>query len=179
MTETTETIDFTPVTPSEVEFDLFHPDVGLVILTWITFFLLLGILYKFAWRRILIVLDDREKLIRRSLEDADRIKEELAGIHETRHQMMAEAEARAGKIIEQARQAAEETSKIIQGRTREEVRILTENARREIAQDTDQARAILREETARIAVELAGRLIEVNLDDEKNRRLVDELIKKM
>ncbi len=73
----------------------------------------------------------------------------------------------------------EATSKIIQGRTREEMRILTENARREIAQDTDQARAILREETARIAVELAGRLIEENLDNEKNRRLVDELIKKM
>lgn len=179
MTETTETIDFTPVPPSEVEFDLFHPDVILVILTWITFFLLLGILYKFAWRRILIVLDDREKLIRRSLEDADRIKEELTGIHETRHQMMAEAETMAGKIIEQARQAAEETSKMIQGRTREEMRILTENARREIAQDTDQARAVLREETARIAVELAGRLIEENLDDEKNRRLVDELIRKM
>lgn len=179
MVETTETIDLSPLPSSEMELDILHPDVIMVILTWITFFLLLGILYKFAWKPILKALEERENLIRRSVEGADQVREELARIHETRHQMMAEAEVKARDVIEDARRAAEAASQMIQAKTREEIRILTENARREIAQDTDQARAVLREETARIAVELAGRLIEENLDDEKNRRLVDELIRKM
>ena len=56
---------------------------------------------------------------------------------------------------------------------------MTENAKREI--DTSRAKAEdeLRIQSAAWARELAARLIEANLDDEKNRALTDRLIQEL
>ena len=51
-----------------------------------------------------------------------------------------------------------------------------ENARREISEAENSARAQLREESADVAIALAGKIIGENLDDEKNRSLVSKMI---
>ena len=58
--------------------NLLMPETLMVILTWVTFFILLFILQKFAWKPILAGLKKREDYIRKSLEDADKINEQLA-----------------------------------------------------------------------------------------------------
>lgn len=176
MTNAVAPADLQAVSPAEVESSLLSPDISMVILTWLTFFFLLAVLYKFAWNPILKALDEREALIRRSVEDADRVKEELAGIHETRQQFMREAEEKARGIISDARKAATQASHAIEQRAKEEADILLENARRDIERETEKARMILREESARLAVELAGKLIEENLDTEGNRKLIRKLM---
>src|SRR3989338_6981850 len=111
---------------------LFSPDVGMVILTWVTFFLLLAVLYKFAWKPILNALDKREEFIRRSIEEADRIKDELAKIYQTRQLIVQEAEREGKDLVAASRKAAVEAAKVIEGRARDEAQILLENAKREI-----------------------------------------------
>ena len=154
---------------------LFTPDLWMVILTWITFFLLLSVLYKFAWKPILNALDEREESIRRSVETADKVKEELAKIHETRRQFFHEAEEKARDIISESKKAAQQISQVIQNKAKEEAGILLENARRDIKEETQKARIILREESVQIAVELASKLIEKNLDTDSNRKLIGKL----
>lgn len=157
--------------------DLFSPDLTLVILTWVTFLSLLAILYKFAWKPILAGLDKREETIRKSLEEADRIKEELREINQKREQLIREAEDKSKEIIDEGRKAAIEAAHIIEHKAKEESQIMLENAERQIKDVTEEAQFELRKMSADIAVELAGRLIEENLDSEKNRKLVNELIK--
>ncbi len=160
-----------------VKKDLFSADVTLVLLTWITFLFLLAILYKFAWKPILAGLDKREETIRKSLEEADRIKEELREINQKREQLIREAEDKSKEIIDQGRKAAIEAAHIIEHKAKEESQIMLENAERQIKDVAEEAQFELRKMSADIAVELAGRLIEENLDSEKNRKLVNELIK--
>lgn len=157
--------------------DLFSADLTLVLLTWITFLSLLAVLYKFAWKPILAALDKREETIRKSLEEADRIKEELREINQKREQLIREAEDKAKEIIDQGRNAAVEAARTIDRKAKEESQILLENAQREIKDASQEAQFELRKMSAQIAVELAGKLIEENLDSEKNRKLVNELIK--
>ncbi len=157
------------------ESGLFTPDVAMVILTWITFFLLLAVLYKFAWKPILKALDEREESIRRSVESADKIKEELARIQETRNQFIREAEEKARNIISESKEAAVQIAQGIQNKAKEEAGILLENARHDIKEEAQKARIVLRQESARIAVELAGKLIEKNLDTDTNRKLIGKL----
>jgi len=52
-------------------------DPGLFVWTILTFLLLLFVLAKFAWKPLLKMLNDREELIRSSLEDAEKAKEKL------------------------------------------------------------------------------------------------------
>lgn len=165
--------------PSAQDSGFLSPDASMVLLTWITFFLLLAILHKFAWKPILANLDAREERIRRSLEEADKVKEDLQRINQTRDQVLGEAEVRAKEILDQSRKAAAEAAKIIQHKAREEGQILLENARREIQEEKEKAQADLRQESAHIAIRLAGKLLEENLDNEKNRRLINEYIKEI
>src|SRR3989338_154102 len=78
--------------PAEVESVLLNPDVSMAALTWVTFLILSVVLYKFAWYPILKALDDREELLRRSVENADRIKAEFDQLQQTRNQLIHEAD---------------------------------------------------------------------------------------
>lgn len=153
------------------------PDITLMILTYVTFFLLLAILYKYAWKPILTALDAREEKIRKSLEEAQKTHEELAKIDETREKLLLEAEKNAKDLIAHSKKAASDAAKIIQDKAREESQILLENANREIKQEQEKAQAMIREESARIATDLAGKIIEKNLDKATNRKLINQFIK--
>jgi len=56
---------------------LIQPDPGLFIWTIVTFLVLLALLAKFAWRPLLQALESRQERIRKSLEDAERARQEL------------------------------------------------------------------------------------------------------
>ncbi len=153
------------------------PDVSMVILTWVVFFLLLAVLYKYAWKPILAALDAREKFIRESVGKADQIRQELERVEAARKDILREAEQKSKEIIEHSRKAALEAAKVINEKARKEAQIIVENAQREIKEEVEKARADLRTESARIAVELAGRIIEENMDTEKNRKFINQVMK--
>lgn len=179
MRDTRETIEVHALPPEAIESDLLSPDARMLMLTWVTFILLLLVLYKFAWKPILKALDEREALIRKSLDDADKTRDEWARIHTTRREMMEEARRAAKEIVHDARQGAIETSRVIERKAKEETQILLENARRDIREETEKAQIVLRGESAAIAVALAEKLIEKNLDDEDNRNLINEAVQRM
>lgn len=154
-------------------------EINLIILTWVTFIVLLFILKKYAWLPILQKLQQREITIQRSLEEADRIKEEYTKINQKYQEVINRARKEAESILQQSRQAALEIAHASEHKSREEAQIIIQSALREIKEETQKAQAILRKESAQIAIELAGKLLEENLDDEKNRKLVNELIKRI
>ena len=149
----------------------------LVLLTWVSFFLLLFILNKFAWKPILASLDQRESLIRKSVEEAQQIREQLSKINHKRNQVLSEAEAKAKEIIDESRKAAIEAADHITQKAKGETKILVENAQREIKEATHAAQAQLKMTSANLAIEIASKLIRENLDNKKNKELVNEMIK--
>ena len=84
--------------------------------------------------------------------------------------------AEAREIVRLAREAAEKVDQEIVSNARQEAQRTTEQARRAIESEKQAAIAELRKETADLAVKAAGALIEANLDDERNRKLVEDLI---
>lgn len=154
-------------------------EVQLLILTWITFFLLCVVLYKLAWKPILAALDQREESIRRAVEEADKTHEAYVKIEETREGIIRAADEQAKETVAQARKAAVNAAKVIEERAKNEAQIILENSQRELKSQRDKAQETLRRESATVAVELAGKLIRENLNEEKNRKLIDQLIKEI
>jgi len=163
----------------EADNNILASDTAMVILTWVTFIGLLLVLQKFAWKPILRGLEQREKDIRAAIENADRAKAELTQIQQTRDQILNEAQRQAKEIVDQSRKAAVDAANAIRQKAKEEGQIMVQNALREITEASDEARSTLRTEGAKIAVQLAGKLIKENLNDERNLKLVDDYIKEM
>ena len=84
----------------------------------ISFVIVAFLLHRYAYKPILTVLDERKKRIKESLDNAEKIKQELANAQTKAHEIMVQAGQEATKMIEEARAAAakvqeQETQKAI------------------------------------------------------------------
>lgn len=155
----------------------FNPGVGIWAI--VVFLLLLLLLKKFAWTPILDALDARETSVRDSLEQATRIQAENARLQEEQARLLAEARAEAAQVIQTAREAGESLKKSLEASAQEEKRRILATATQEIEAQTAAAIATLRKTTADLSIGIAEKLIRQNLDDAKNRALVDQLIQEV
>jgi F-type H+-transporting ATPase subunit b len=150
--------------------------VYMMLLTWITFFILAFILSRIAWRPILKALDIREKTIRRALENAEKTRAETAETEARNRQSLQAATDEARRIVEDARRAAQDHSRQIHDQAEQQAQALLDEAQREIRSSVESARLVLRRETGELAIELAAKVTERNMDSDRNRELVRTLV---
>ena len=155
---------------------LLDPHVGLIIWTIITFLVVLFVLKKFAWPHLLVALDEREQRISDAIAAAEQARQESEEVLREHRQKLAAADEEARQIVAEAREAGANVRQTIVSQAREEAERMIDQARTSIESEKRAAIAELRRETANLAVQAAGALIDANLDDEKNRGLVDDFI---
>ena len=155
---------------------LLEPHAGLIIWTIITFLVVLFVLKKFAWPHLLAALDEREKRISDAIAGAEQARQEAEEVLREHRQKLAAADEEARQVVAEAREAGANVRQTIVSQAREEAERLLDQARTNIESEKRAAIAELRRETANLAVQAAGALIDANLDDEKNRGLVDDFI---
>ena len=158
---------------------LVQPDPGLFIWTIVTFLVLLALLAKFAWKPLLQALETRQDRIRKSLEDADRARQELERLNQESAKIMQQARIEAESIVTQTRADAERLREELKHKAKDEADNILRNAQHQIQLQTRQAIQEIRHEVADIAVLLASKLLERNLAKEDNARLIDDTLKQI
>jgi F-type H+-transporting ATPase subunit b len=149
-------------------------NADLVVYTTVVFLALLFILWKFAWKKIAAMLDKREQTVADHLAAAARQNDEarqLLAQYETR---LAAAQDEVRAILEEARRDAEHTGQEIVARARAEAKAEVDRGRRELETAKTQALVELSQTHARLAVDLAGKLIQSQLRHEDHTRLIEE-----
>jgi len=157
----------------------FGVDWSHLIAQIISFAIVCAVLYKFAYRRILAMLELRREQIRQGIANAEKIKAELDKTESQRREVLAEAHAQGVKFIEEARAAAarvqrEETQKAIA--TAEQIMA---KAREAAAQDHDRMLAELKREVGNLVVQATTAVTGKILTAEDQRRLAEETSKQI
>lgn len=168
------------LTASEVhasEGGLMSVDIGLLIWTWVSFFLLLYVLSRFAYRPLMFLVAKREKRIKESLREAEKAKKQAEAISDERDRTLREAQKQASEIIARARDAAEREKRRITDNAREESNRMLKKAEEEIRREKRQALSELSDTVADLAIGAAERIVKSCLDRETHLRLIDEVIK--
>jgi F-type H+-transporting ATPase subunit b len=151
-------------------------DPGVWIWTVVVFVGLLLILRKMAWGPILTSIEQRDKTINDSLEQAARIQAEAKRITEEQNKILAQARSEANALIQSSKQAAEELRRKLEQAAQEEKARIIASATQEIDASKRAAMSELRKTTAELSIKIAEKLIQANLDDAKQKQLVDQLI---
>ena len=154
-------------------------DPGVMIWAWITFFVLLLLLYKLAWKPILSTIDKREKTIQDSLDRAEKAKEEAEALLAQHNQLMRTAEEDAQRLLKENRELAEKSRLQIIDQAKESAAKLVVNAKTAIEKEKQDALSALRNEVADLAINAATRIIGESLDETKQRAIVSDYIGKM
>lgn len=158
---------------------IFSPNPGLVLWTWLVFFILLLVLYKFAWKPILHALDERESKIQKSLEEASRIEREVEEISKKNEEVLTQARLEAQKIVNDGRHQGERLKEKIKMQAEREAHEMVEKARMSIGEAKREAILSIRQEAVHLSIEIASKLISENLDDEKNKKLANDFLGKL
>jgi F-type H+-transporting ATPase subunit b len=145
----------------------------------VSFLIVAGLLYKFAYHPILKILEERRQRIADGLANADKIKAELASTEIERQDVLAKANAQANKLIEEARAAAarvqeQETQKAIAAAEQ-----IIAKAKEAAAQDHDRMLADLRREVGRLVVDTTSKVTGKVLTPDDQKRLADETSKQL
>jgi len=145
----------------------------------ISFLIVAGLLYKFAYKPILSVLEERRQRIAEGLANADKIKAELAKTDAARQQVLTQANQRANGMIEEARQAA---AKLLEQETQKAIataQAVVDKARQ--ATEVEHARMLaeLRREVGRLVVDTTARVAGKVLTPEDQQRLADETTREL
>ena len=143
----------------------------------ISFGIVCFLLYRFAYRRILAMLEARRKEIAEGLANAEQIKAELARTEAQRREVMAQANTQAKQFMEEARAAAarvqeEESQKAIAAA--EQIMV---KARAAAAQDHAQMLTELKREVGRLVLMTTATVTGKILTPEDQRRLAEETSK--
>jgi F-type H+-transporting ATPase subunit b len=154
-------------------------DPGLFVWTILTFLLLVFVLAKFAWKPLLKMLQDREDMIRSSLEDAEKAKSELERLNEESEAIMAKARSEAQSILADGKAAAEKVKDGIIAKSKEQANKIREDAENQIQVEKDKAISEIKEEVVNLTLSVAEKLIQKNLSDADNKSLIEESLKKV
>lgn len=155
---------------------LLSPNTGLMFWTLVIFIVLLVVLTRFAFKPLTAAVEAREKALEDAIEAARRDREAAAELLAEHRQLVKQAHDDAQRFIADGRAAGEKVRTEILEQAHREQQQLLERARHEIASERDKAVVELHREAVRLAILGAGKVIEKNLDNESNRKLVDSFL---
>ena len=162
--------------PAEGGGGLMSPSGGLMFWTLLIFLVLFLILKRFAYPAILGAVEAREKALEDAIEGAKRDREEAARLLEEHRRQIEAARTEAQRFIAEGRATGEKLRADMIEQTRQQQEEMLTRARQEIENEKSRAIAELRREAVDLALAGASKVIERNLNDQENRRLVESFL---
>ena len=155
-------------------------DLGLnipsLLVFLVNFTILLIILYLFAFKPILKLLDQRSDRIRESLEAADNARQAAAVSEAKTQEQLKESRLEGQRLLEQARKIAEKFREDEMTKARHEAEVFIQRAKQGIEQEKSDAIEEVKTHFAGLAIYAAERVIERSLDGEAHKDLIAKVL---
>ena len=158
---------------------MFEINPGLMIWTAISFVILLILLGKFAYKPLRGVMEQRERDIRSSIDEAQKTRKEAEELFENYKRQLAAAQVEAKNIIAEGRGTAENVRKEITDRAHEEATQILTQIKEQIEREKERAITELQGSIADLSVAIASKMIQKSLSQEEHLRIVREYMPKI
>jgi F-type H+-transporting ATPase subunit b len=152
---------------------------GTVIVELITFLVMLAILARYVYPRIVEVAEARQRAIALQLKEAEDARAAAQAQMEEATAKLNDARKSAQSVLDAAAKSAEQLRQELRQKADEEARRSVENARKQIEAERDQAIRSVRAEVADLVVTATEKVIGETLDEPKHRRLIERAIEEV
>lgn len=142
----------------------------------VAFVIIYVVLSKFAFPKLNEVLEERRQAIQGQLEESESRLREADEIKTRYADQLKDAKGESNRIIEEAKNTAESLRRDIVAKAESEAQAIVHRAQTEVTAERDRALQELRAEVATMSVELAGKIVEKELDPKSHQQLVDTYI---
>lgn len=158
-------------------FDPLSPEFGLPLWITLAFIVVFYFLAKKAFPKLDETLADRERRIKLDLEQAEETRREADKILEEYKSRISQAREESNRIIEETRASAESLRKDLIARAEAESREIVTKAQAQLESERDRAVGELQRQLAQWSADIAGRIIQKELNPDTHRDLVESFIR--
>ena len=151
-------------------------NLGNMAINIVAVLILLVLLKKFAWDKLIDMLDERQKLVEGQLDDAAKNqKEALILLEENQEKLKQEIKV----MMEDAREQSKVEKQAILEEARKQAEQLKVNAQRDIEDEKKRALEEINKQIADLSVLVASKILEKELDGSTQSEYVDKVIKEV
>ena len=149
-------------------------NLGFLLFQIFNFSIMVILLYAWAYKPIVRMLENRRNKIAQGLEDARIAGEARANAEREAEKILADAQAKANKVIRDATDRAEAASREVRASADAEISKEREAALVEVQQERDRILGEIRNQVAALAIAATQKLILETLDEKRQHVLIDE-----
>jgi len=150
---------------------------GLMVWTIVCFGITFFVLKRYAFGYIQKAIDERRERIRRSLEEADKARDEARRLLQEHRALIGQARGQSEEILAEARRVAESMARRVKDETEADRQRRLEETKRQIEAETHRALQQIRAEVAELTLVATSKVTGKVLDDADHRRLIEDAIK--
>jgi len=154
-------------------------NTGDVVFQLVMFLILLALLKKFAWGPLMGIMKQREDHIANEISAAEQSRVESKKLLEEQRELLKQARSEAQGLIENAKKQGDVQREEIISTARAEANRLKESAKLEIEQQKEKAVTAIREQVASLSVLIASKVIEKELNEKDQEKLINEYIQQI
>ncbi len=142
--------------------------------TTLNFIIVLVVLRLFAYKPILAMLEERKKRIAEAMENAEKVKQELAAAQEQRTKVVADANTQVQKLFEEARLAADQIRDRTVAEARRQAEAELRRAQQQIAVERERMLTEARSQITALVINTTAKVSGKVLTADDQRRLSEE-----
>lgn len=154
-------------------------NIGVILASIINTGILYIILKHFFFDKVKAVINEREEYINKTFLEAEEATEKARAMRIENEKIIEELKRKSRKVTEDEKKKAEDIYRDIVNEAKRDAEIIKKKARIEIEREKKRNEYVLKERYVSLAMELSEQLIEKNIDEGKNKELIDEFIAKV
>jgi len=158
---------------------IINPMSSTIFWSVIVFIALTIVLWKFVLKPVNNIISKRQSEIMKSIDGADRQREEAQKYLEEQKKQLEEAKREARKIIEEGKAAARSIGDEIEQKTHEKSRAMIDSAVAEIRIERERAINEIKNKIVEIAFAAAEKMIAKSLSGEDHKKLINESLEEV
>ena len=151
----------------------------LLIAQMINFGILFWVLYKFVYKPILKVLDDRRTKIERSLDEAKKIEQRTQALEVEVNTEIGRAKKEADRLVAEAREIGEKVRAELLTKTQSEAEAILAKARRDIELERVEMNKSIKEYVVTTSLLVVEKVLSQKLSTELRQDITSEAINKL
>jgi len=152
---------------------------GTVIVELLTFLVMMAILARYVYPRVVQLAEARQRQVVEQLQEAEKARAAAEATLKDAEVKLNEARRTAQSVIDAASKSAEQLRQDLKQKAEEESRRLLESARKEIEAERLKAIQSVRSEVAGLVVSATEKVIGETLDMTKHKQLINQAIEEV
>lgn len=152
-------------------------NVKIFIAQLINFVIVVLVLWQWAYKPIVKILDERREKIERSVKQAEEVERRIQALDRQEQEVLARVRAEAAQALDQASAQAQERKQTLLRKAKEEVQHVIAQGKKQLDIEKEQMILDARDDIAAMAVEAARKILTEDVDETKAQKLAMKVIK--